>query len=37
MPTVQAYTHEKIEARRFGQTVENAFKTAITAYAHARC
>lgn len=29
MPTVQAYTHEKIEAQRFGKTVESAFKTAM--------
>ncbi|MDQ7969839.1 MAG: ABC transporter transmembrane domain-containing protein [Oxalicibacterium faecigallinarum] len=29
MPTVQAYTHEKIEARRFGGSVENAFSVAI--------
>jgi ATP-binding cassette subfamily B protein len=29
MPTVQAYTHEKIEADRFGASVERAFTTAI--------
>ena len=29
MPTVQAYTHEKIEADRFGASVERAFATAI--------
>jgi ATP-binding cassette subfamily B protein len=29
MPTVQAYTHEKIEAARFGDSVESAFSTAI--------
>lgn len=29
MPTVQAYTHEKIEAERFSDSVENAFKTAM--------
>ena len=29
MPTVQAYTHEKIEADRFGTSVERAFTTAI--------
>jgi ATP-binding cassette subfamily B protein len=29
MPTVQAFTHEKIEADRFGASVESAFKTAI--------
>ncbi len=29
MPTVQAYTHEKIEADRFGSSVERAFTTAI--------
>lgn len=29
MPTVQAYTHESIEAQRFGHTVENAFGTAV--------
>ncbi len=29
MPTVQAFTHEKIEARRFGASVENAFRTAM--------
>ena len=29
MPTVQAFTHEKIEAGRFGKTVEEAFKTAM--------
>ena len=29
MPTVQAFTHEKIESGRFGKTVENAFKTAM--------
>ncbi|MBK4737511.1 ABC transporter transmembrane domain-containing protein [Noviherbaspirillum pedocola] len=28
MPTVQAYTHEAIEARRFGVAVEGAFDTA---------
>jgi ATP-binding cassette subfamily B protein len=28
MPTVQAYTHEAIEARRFGAAVEHAFDTA---------
>ncbi|MBY0573388.1 MAG: ATP-binding cassette domain-containing protein [Undibacterium sp.] len=29
MPTVQAYTHEKIEAKRFGLSVEHAFTTAM--------
>ncbi len=29
MPTVQAFTHEEIEARRFGQSVERAFDTAM--------
>jgi ATP-binding cassette subfamily B protein len=29
MPTVQAFTHEKIEAERFGTSVEDAFQTAI--------
>ncbi len=29
MPTVQAYTHEKIEAERFSTSVERAFTTAI--------
>jgi ATP-binding cassette subfamily B protein len=29
MPTVQAYTHEKIEAQRFGESVEQAFRTAM--------
>lgn len=29
MPTVQAYTHEGIESRRFGQSVEQAFDTAV--------
>jgi ATP-binding cassette, subfamily B, bacterial len=29
MPTVQAFTHEHIEADRFGKTVEGAFKTAM--------
>ncbi|WMW79562.1 ABC transporter transmembrane domain-containing protein [Undibacterium cyanobacteriorum] len=29
MPTVQAYTHEEIEAKRFSNSVENAFKTAM--------
>ncbi len=29
MPTVQAFTHEKIEANRFGSSVESAFKTAV--------
>ncbi|MEO8103028.1 MAG: ABC transporter transmembrane domain-containing protein [Betaproteobacteria bacterium] len=29
MPTVQAYTHEKIEADRFSSSVERAFTTAI--------
>ena len=29
MPTVQAFTHEKIEADRFGGSVETAFTTAI--------
>ncbi len=29
MPTVQAFTHEKIEARRFTSLVENAFVTAM--------
>ncbi|MBC7513857.1 MAG: ATP-binding cassette domain-containing protein, partial [Herminiimonas sp.] len=29
MPTVQAFTHERIEARRFGASVENAFRTAM--------
>ncbi len=29
MPTVQAFTHERIEAERFGGAVENAFTTAI--------
>ena len=29
MPTVQAFTHEKIEATRFGGSVESAFGTAM--------
>ena len=29
MPTVQAFTHEKIESRRFAASVENAFATAM--------
>jgi ATP-binding cassette subfamily B protein len=29
MPTVQAFTHERIEARRFGASVETAFSTAM--------
>jgi ATP-binding cassette, subfamily B, bacterial len=29
MPTVQAFTHEKIEAARFSTSVENAFTTAM--------
>ena len=29
MPTVQAYTHEKIEAKRFGASVEGAFSAAM--------
>lgn len=29
MPTVQAYTHEQIEAQRFANTVEQAFSTAM--------
>ncbi|MCH8622155.1 ABC transporter transmembrane domain-containing protein [Undibacterium sp. TS12] len=29
MPTVQAFTHEHIEARRFSGSVESAFKTAM--------
>ncbi|MES2757675.1 MAG: ABC transporter transmembrane domain-containing protein [Pseudomonadota bacterium] len=29
MPTVQAFTHEKIESSRFGASVENAFQTAM--------
>jgi ATP-binding cassette subfamily B protein len=29
MPTVQAFTHEKIESRRFGDSVEDAFRTAM--------
>jgi len=29
MPTVQAYTHEAIEADRFGASVERAFATAV--------
>jgi ATP-binding cassette subfamily B protein len=29
MPTVQAFTHEKIESRRFGESVEDAFRTAM--------
>ena len=29
MPTVQAFTHEKIEAQRFGASVEGAFATAL--------
>jgi ATP-binding cassette subfamily B protein len=29
MPTVQAFTHERIEADRFGSSVEGAFRTAI--------
>ncbi|MES2036305.1 MAG: ABC transporter transmembrane domain-containing protein [Pseudomonadota bacterium] len=29
MPTVQAFTHENIEAQRFSGTVEGAFKTAM--------
>jgi ATP-binding cassette subfamily B protein len=29
MPTVQAFTHEQIEAARFGKSVESAFATAM--------
>jgi len=29
MPTVQAFTHEQIEACRFGDSVERAFRTAL--------
>jgi ATP-binding cassette subfamily B protein len=29
MPTVQAFTHENIESRRFGVSVEDAFQTAM--------
>ncbi|MDC8756625.1 ABC transporter transmembrane domain-containing protein [Janthinobacterium fluminis] len=29
MPTVQAFTHEKIESARFGASVEGAFQTAM--------
>jgi ATP-binding cassette subfamily B protein len=29
MPTVQAFTHEKIEAERFGASVQGAFETAM--------
>ncbi|MFD2367320.1 ABC transporter transmembrane domain-containing protein [Pseudoduganella sp. GCM10020061] len=29
MPTVQAYTHEQIETRRFGAAIEDAFVTAM--------
>ncbi|MFL6659579.1 MAG: ABC transporter transmembrane domain-containing protein [Massilia sp.] len=29
MPTVQAFTHEKIESTRFGVSVESAFQTAM--------
>src|SRR5450830_197179 len=29
MPTVQAFTHEEIEAKRFGTSVERAFHTAM--------
>jgi ATP-binding cassette subfamily B protein len=29
MPVVQAFTHERIEAKRFGDSVERAFTTAI--------
>jgi len=29
MPIVQAYTHERLEARRYGRSVEAAFATAI--------
>jgi ATP-binding cassette subfamily B protein len=29
MPTVQAFTHETIESKRFGASVERAFKTAM--------
>jgi ATP-binding cassette subfamily B protein len=29
MPTVQAFTHEKIESQRFGGSVEGAFQTAM--------
>ena len=29
MPTVQAFTHEKIEANRFGASVDSAFMTAM--------
>ncbi|HEY4316492.1 MAG TPA: ABC transporter transmembrane domain-containing protein [Herbaspirillum sp.] len=29
MPTVQAFTHEAIEAQRFGGSVERAFQTAV--------
>ncbi|MYM83602.1 ATP-binding cassette domain-containing protein [Duganella sp. FT50W] len=29
MPTVQAFTHEKIESQRFGASIEGAFQTAM--------
>lgn len=29
MPTVQAFTHEQIEAKRFGGSIEGAFQTAM--------
>ncbi|HZW13129.1 MAG TPA: ABC transporter transmembrane domain-containing protein [Noviherbaspirillum sp.] len=29
MPTVQAYTHEQLESKRFGESVERAFTTAM--------
>jgi ATP-binding cassette subfamily B protein len=29
MPTVQAFTHEKIEAERFGRSIEGAFQVAM--------
>jgi ATP-binding cassette subfamily B protein len=37
MPTVQAFTHEKIEAERFGSSVEGAFQPPCSASARARC
>ena len=29
MPTVQAFTHEEIESKRFGKSIESAFSTAM--------
>ena len=36
MPTVQAFTHEKIESQRFGQSVESAFVNEVAVDVHER-